>query len=246
MVCVIKHIPLPKEDFLLNKDLKLSEINLLQEIRLKRQDQKFVAIGSAEDERKIKKLNKDPEKNKLKKRVVNEEDTTKLPAEQEVTEQDSEIMETKSFIARVHKVSSPDGNYLVVYRVNGHFRAFNYLMEVLHIFDIEDLFHLYDLVMKQYSEITPEDIELILWGDLKIMMESLTEENVQGDFWNNQQEWEIVRWRLYEACRVCILEFKDGTVIYMLVERRYPLSKKLLQQMLDLGLEVEEESTAAL
>ncbi|GJX78912.1 hypothetical protein Tco_0327061 [Tanacetum coccineum] len=32
----------------------------------------------------------------------------------------------------------------------------------------------------------------------------------------------------------------------MLVERRYPLSKELLQRMLDLGLEVEEESTAAL
>ncbi|GJS33486.1 hypothetical protein Tco_0531868 [Tanacetum coccineum] len=92
---------------------------------------------------------------------------------------DSEIMETKYFIARLNKVSSPDGNYLVVYRVNGHFRAFKYLMEVLHIFYRHDLFHLYDLVMKQYSEITPEDIELILWGDLKIMMESSIEENDQ-------------------------------------------------------------------
>ncbi|GKA18881.1 hypothetical protein Tco_0698796, partial [Tanacetum coccineum] len=70
----------------------------------------------------------------------------------------------------------------------------------------------------------------------KIMMESSTKENDQGDFWNNQQEWEIVKWRLYEACGVCILELKDGTVIYMLVERKYPLSKKLLQQMLDLRL----------
>ncbi|GJX69464.1 hypothetical protein Tco_0305191 [Tanacetum coccineum] len=228
-----------------------------------RQDQNFVAIGSAKDERQIKELNKDPKKKRVIKETPREEDTAKVPAEQEVTEQgtkkrksghvkmlarkrprpqpddgsddehrkclriitfestiDSEIMETKSFIARLHKVSSPDGNYLVVYRVNGHFRAFNYLMEVLHIFDRQDLFHLYDLVMKQYSEITPEDIELILWGDLKIMMESSTEENDQ--------------------------ELKDGTVIYMLVERRYPLSKELLQRMLDLGLEVEEESTAAL
>ncbi|GJT22326.1 hypothetical protein Tco_0892263 [Tanacetum coccineum] len=136
---------------------------------------------------------------------------------------DSEIMETKSFVSKLHKVSSPDGDYLVVYRVNGYFRAFNYLMEVLHIFDRQDLFHLYDLVMKQYSEITPE-----------------------GDFWNNQQDWEIVSWRLYEACGVCILELKDGAVIYMLVERRYPLFKELLQRMLDLGLEVEEESTVAL
>ncbi|GJQ99685.1 hypothetical protein Tco_0522670 [Tanacetum coccineum] len=34
---------------------------------------------------------------------------------------DSEIIETKSFVSKLHKVSSPDGDYLVVYRVNGHF-----------------------------------------------------------------------------------------------------------------------------
>ncbi|GJY63476.1 hypothetical protein Tco_0464936 [Tanacetum coccineum] len=158
---------------------------------------------------------------------------------------DSEIMEKKSFIARLNKVSSPDGDYLVIYRANGNFRAFNYLMEVLHIFDRQDLYHLYNLMMEQYSEITLEGIELILWGDLKIMMESSTEENDQSDFWSNQQDWKIVTWRLYEACGVCILEFEDGTVIHMLVERRYPLSKELLQRMLDLGLEVERESTVA-
>ncbi|GKA23807.1 hypothetical protein Tco_0709840 [Tanacetum coccineum] len=38
-------------------------------------------------------------------------------------------------------------------------------------------------------------------------------------------------------------EFEDGIVIHMLVERRYPLSKALLQRMLDLGLEVERESS---
>ncbi|GJT86264.1 hypothetical protein Tco_1067981 [Tanacetum coccineum] len=218
------------------------------------------------EEIQIKEMNeesKDPKKKRVFNETPREEDTAKVPAEQEVTEQgtkkrksghvkmiakkrprpqpdddsndehrkclrivtfestiDSEIMETKSFVSKLHKVSSLDGDYLVVYRVNGHFRAFNYLMEVLHIFDRQDLFHLYDLVMKQYSKITPEGIELILWGDLKIMMESSTEENDK--------------------------ELKDGTVIHMLVERRYPLSKELLQRMLDLGLEVEEESIVAL
>ncbi|GJS78882.1 hypothetical protein Tco_0728763 [Tanacetum coccineum] len=118
-------------------------------------------------------------------------------------------------------VAAVEGDYLVVYRVNGNFRAFNYLMEVLHIFDRQHLFHLYDLVIKQYLETTPEGIEVILWGDLKIMMESLIEVTDQGDFWNDQQDWEIVTWRLYEALGVCLLEFKDG-------------------------LEVEVESTAAL
>ncbi|GJW87069.1 hypothetical protein Tco_0162409 [Tanacetum coccineum] len=286
MMTYLKHVGGKKHSDLKTKTFE--EIQVLYE-RLKRQDQNFVAIGSAKDERQIKELNKDPKKKRVIKETPREEDTAKVPAEQEVTEQgtkkrksghvkmiarkrprpqpdddsddehrkclriitfestiDSEIMETKSFIARLHKVSSPDGNYLVVYRVNRHFRAFNYLMKVLYIFNRQDLFHLYDLVMKQYSEITPEDIKLILWGDLKVMMESSTEENDQGDFWNNQQKWEIVRWRLYKACGVCILELKDGTVIYMLVEKRYPLSKELLQRMLDFRLVVKEESTAAL
>ncbi|GKB26293.1 hypothetical protein Tco_0865694 [Tanacetum coccineum] len=100
---------------------------------------------------------------------------------------DSEIMERKSVIARLNKVISPDGDYLVIYRANWNFRAFNCLLEVLHIFDKQDLFHLYDLLMEQYSEITLEGIELILWGDLKIMMEFLQEENDQSDFWDDQQ-----------------------------------------------------------
>ncbi|GJZ77586.1 hypothetical protein Tco_0642258 [Tanacetum coccineum] len=73
-------------------------------------------------------------------------------------------MERKSVIDRLDKVSLPDGDYLVIYRANGNSRAFNYLMEVLHIFDRQDLFHLYDLMMEKYSEITLEEFELILWG----------------------------------------------------------------------------------
>ncbi|GKF57979.1 hypothetical protein Tco_0171516 [Tanacetum coccineum] len=91
---------------------------------------------------------------------------------------DSEIIERKSVIARLDKVSSPDGDYLVIYGANGNFRAFSYLLE----------------------------------GDLKIMMQSSQEENDQSDFWDDQHDWEI----------------------------------DLLQRMLDLGLEVERESVAAL
>ncbi|GJV26243.1 hypothetical protein Tco_1378938 [Tanacetum coccineum] len=91
----------------------------------------------------------------------------------------------------------PDGDYLVIYRADGNFRAFNYLMEVLHIFYSQDLFHLYDLIRDQFSEVTLDGFELILWGDLKIMMESSTEGNEQSDFWSGQQDWKIVTWRLY-------------------------------------------------
>ncbi|GJV04979.1 hypothetical protein Tco_1338548 [Tanacetum coccineum] len=164
MMTYLKHVGGKKHADLKNKNFE--EIQVLYK-EVNRSDKNFIAIGSAKDERQIKEMNeesKDPKRKRLKKRVVNEtsreEDTAKL-----------------------HKVSSPDGDYLVVHRVNGHFRAFNYLME----------------------------------GDLKIMMESSTEANDQ--------------------------ELKDGTVVYILVERRYPLSKELLQRMLDLGLEVDSSFT---
>ncbi|GJW42482.1 hypothetical protein Tco_0071281 [Tanacetum coccineum] len=276
MMTYLKHVGNFKHSDLKTK--KFEEIQALYE-KIKRSDEDFISIGSAEDERLIKKMNEkgiDSSKNEMVKEEDKEEEGTKkrksghikIIARKKKRSQsdvdsddehrkclkvvtfestlDSEIMEKKLFIARLNKVSSPDGDYLVIYRANGNFRAFNYLMEVLHIFDRQDLFHLYDLMRDQYSEVTLDGIELILWGDLKIMMESSTEENEQSDFWNDQQDWKIVTWRLYEACGVCILEFEDGIVIHMLVERRYPLSKDLLQRMLDLGLEVERESFVAL
>ncbi|GJU61075.1 hypothetical protein Tco_1238841 [Tanacetum coccineum] len=71
-------------------------------------------------------------------------------------------------------------------------------------------------VRRGYSEVTLDGIELILWGDLKIMIESLTEGNEQSDFWNDQQDWEIVTWRLYEACGVLhTRDIEDGISSYV-------------------------------
>ncbi|GJY58245.1 hypothetical protein Tco_0458137, partial [Tanacetum coccineum] len=180
-----------------HSDLKSKTFEEIQALyaKVKRFDESFTAVGSTEDERRIKENDGvktlDQKRKKPRKQSDVDSDDEHRKCLRIVTFEstiDSEIMEKKSFIARLNKVSSPDGDYLVIYRANGNFRAFNYLME----------------------------------------------------------DWKIVTWRLYEACGVCILEFKDGTVIHMLVERRYPLSKDLLQRMLDLGLEVERESTVAL
>ncbi|GJZ58225.1 hypothetical protein Tco_0613719 [Tanacetum coccineum] len=208
MMTYLKHVGGKKHADLKNKNFE--EIQVLYK-KVKRSDKDFIAIGSAEDERQIKEMNeesKDPKKKRVVNETPREEDTAKVPAEQEVTEQGTKKRKSGhvKMIARKRPRPQPDDdsddehteNFLGL--VNGNFWAFNYLME--------------------YSKITPEGIEMILWGDLKIMMESSTEENDQ--------------------------ELKDGTIIHMLVERRYPLSKELLQRMLDLGLEVEEESTVAL
>ncbi|GKC84125.1 hypothetical protein Tco_1139842, partial [Tanacetum coccineum] len=87
MMTYLKHVRGKKHADLKNKNFE--EIQVLYK-EVKRSDKNFIAIGSAEDKRQIKEMNeesKDPKKKRLKKRVVNEEDTTKVPVEQEVTEQ---------------------------------------------------------------------------------------------------------------------------------------------------------------
>ncbi|GJR48606.1 hypothetical protein Tco_1316709, partial [Tanacetum coccineum] len=84
MMTYLKHVGGKKHSDLKTKTFE--EIQVLYE-RLKRQDQKFVAIGSAKDERQVKELNKDPKKKRVIKETLRKEDTAKVPAEQEVTEQ---------------------------------------------------------------------------------------------------------------------------------------------------------------
>ncbi|GJU03037.1 ribonuclease H-like domain-containing protein [Tanacetum coccineum] len=98
MMTYLKHVGNFKHADLKTK--KFEEIQALYE-KKKRSDEDFIAIGTAEEARLIKKI------------IL-----------------DIEIMGKKSVIARLNKVSSPDGDYLVIYRANGNFRAFNYLIEV--------------------------------------------------------------------------------------------------------------------
>ncbi|GJT46417.1 hypothetical protein Tco_0955132 [Tanacetum coccineum] len=85
---------------------------------------------------------------------------------------------------------------------------------------------------------------LVLLGDLTTIWE--TPETSDDDFWKNQEDWEIIRWRLNESSGVHTLELEDGTMIHMLAERRYPLSRELMIRMLDHGMEVEDENEIAI
>ncbi|GJR52994.1 hypothetical protein Tco_1403515 [Tanacetum coccineum] len=145
---------------------------------------------------------KDSDQKSLKKRVVEEtpkkDDTTEIPAKQDVAKQGTKKRKGGHIKMIVRKKPRHKSN---VDNEDEHRKC-------LKIVTFE--------VMGQYLEITLEGIELILWGDLKIMMESSQEENDQSDFWDDQQDREIVIWRLYKACGVYILELEDGTVIHII------------------------------
>ncbi|GJX28640.1 hypothetical protein Tco_0236719 [Tanacetum coccineum] len=138
MMTYLKHVGNKKHSDLKNKTFE--EIQALYE-KVKRFDESFIVVGSTEDERRIKEVNegvKDPDQKSLKKREK-ERSQSDVDSDDEhrkclkiVTFEgimDSEIMERKSIIAKLNKVISPDGDYLVIYRANGNFRAFNCLLE---------------------------------------------------------------------------------------------------------------------
>ncbi|GJR52434.1 hypothetical protein Tco_1402955 [Tanacetum coccineum] len=162
----------------------------------------------------------------------------------EKSAQDKESLEGISMITELQVIDSPDGQYLIIHRANNHFRAFDTLWEILHILDRQDLQHLYRVVQSYFEHIPPTGLGLILLGDLTTIWE--TPETSDDDFWKNQEDWEIIRWRLNESSGVHTLELEDGTMIHMLAERRYPLSRELMIRMLDHGMEVEDESEIAI
>ncbi|GJX30829.1 hypothetical protein Tco_0240684 [Tanacetum coccineum] len=158
--------------------------------------------------------------------------------------QDRESLEGISMITELQVIDSPDGEYLIIHRENNHFRAFDTLWEILHVLDRQDLYHLYRVVDDYYEHIPPTGLGLMLLGDLTIIWE--TAESSDDDFWKDQEEWEIIRWRFHESSGVHTLEIEDGTMIHMLAERRYPLSRELMMRMLEHGMEVEDESETAI
>ncbi|GJR21338.1 hypothetical protein Tco_0969865 [Tanacetum coccineum] len=65
--------------------------------------------------------------------------------------------------------------------------------------ELEDLEDLYKLVKAKFESTKPmEDLDLLLWGDLKTMFEPHVEDAV----WRNQQAYKVLDWKLYDSCGV--------------------------------------------
>ncbi|GJY38769.1 hypothetical protein Tco_0425133 [Tanacetum coccineum] len=128
-------------------------------------------------------------------------------------------------------------DYYRVFRDNGSSRYIKTFTEMVSRFDRLDFIKLHNLVMQRFSRTNPEGINLVLWGDLRIMFE----ETVDDDIWKNQEKWIIKSWTFYENCGFHILALEDGTEIHMLAERRYPLIRETLERMMELRLTAESE-----
>ncbi|GKD78982.1 hypothetical protein Tco_1341603 [Tanacetum coccineum] len=169
--------------------------------------------------------------------VVSDEEETVNP---EILSAKYPIVDWESQI--LGNVNMEDLHVYKIIRADGNTSYHKSLSSMLRIFDRQDLVDLHRLVMKRFKDTTLEGYNLLLWGDLKVMFEP----NAKDEIWSNQQDWTLISWKLYESCGVHTL-LMDGTLtsFNMLVEKRYPLIKKMLQKMLNWKLEAKAESTMA-
>nr|GEV27539.1 xylulose kinase-1 [Tanacetum cinerariifolium] len=103
--------------------------------------------------------------------------------------------------------------------------------------------------LKTFLQIVPDeegevDYEVLDKRFSIINWETMFKKTIDDDLWKNQEEWILNSWNFYENCGVHTLTLEDGTKIYKLAERRYPLTKETLERMLALRLIAECKSEA--
>ncbi|GJV63327.1 hypothetical protein Tco_1474155 [Tanacetum coccineum] len=172
------------------KDLKLKEFDSIQEMF----DKAFRRVNTSEDFR--------TEFVEGKEKRAGEELVQETIKKQKV-EDDKETAELKQFMEVI-----PDEEEVAINAIPLAVKSLKIMLKSL---DMEDLEDLYKLMKSKYESTRPvEDLDLLLWGDLKIMFEPHIEDE-----------------------------------IYMLVEKKYPLTPLTLSMMLKKKLEIDYQSEMA-
>ncbi|GJX32183.1 hypothetical protein Tco_0242038 [Tanacetum coccineum] len=120
-------------------------------------------------------------------------------------------------------------------RADGSFKRYSSMIRMLQGIDKDDLQTLWKLVKTKHGDTRPEDEhERVLWGDLKFMFEP----DIKSDVWRNLQGYKVTGWKLFDSCGVHFVRF--GNVhIFMLVEKRYPLTRITITNMLNKKLQAD-------
>ncbi|GJS87977.1 hypothetical protein Tco_0770613 [Tanacetum coccineum] len=118
-------------------------------------------------------------------------------------------------------------------RADGSSKRYSSMIRMLQGIDRKDLQTLWKLVKSKHGDTRPEDEhERVLWGDLKVMFEP----NIKSDVWRNLQGYKVTIWKLFDSCGVHFVRFKN-VHIFMLVEKRYPLTPITITNMLNKKLQ---------
>ncbi|GJU46633.1 hypothetical protein Tco_1203899 [Tanacetum coccineum] len=134
---------------------------------------------------------------------------------------------------KIHKEGKK--SYYKIIRADGKSQMYRVFSLMLTSFSREDLEYLYKMVKAKYGSTRPvEDLDLILYGDLKTMFKPHVEDQV----WKNQDDYNVLDWKLYDSYGVHSLRMQH-VYIHMLVEKRYPLTPSTITDMLNKKLQIK-------
>ncbi|GJX74826.1 hypothetical protein Tco_0313421 [Tanacetum coccineum] len=139
---------------------------------------------------------------------------TVVPDEEAIV--DLEVLHTKFPIVDWESQSLGNMHVYKIIRADGNTSYHKTFESMLKSFDRHDLEVLHRLVMERFQDNTPEGYNLMLWGDLKILVDPEQDD----DIWKNQNQWKLIK-------------------------KKYPLTKETLQKMLNWKLEADAESSMA-
>ncbi|GJW54312.1 hypothetical protein Tco_0098397 [Tanacetum coccineum] len=227
--------------------------------RQKKSVQDFVPIGSAEEEKLIKKMNEKAtgEDTSNKEKVLEEPDSTKVEVKKEGNTESTRKRSGRRLKIKATKKSKRQ-------KTDSDLEEEEQLKAFLVIVPDEEGEINYELLNRRYPIVNweskfyhadrygkPHDYYRVFRADgslrhiktfTEIVSRTMFEANAEDDLWKNQEEWILKSWNFYDNCGVHILVLEDGTKFYMLAKRRYLLKKETLERMLALRLIVESES----
>ncbi|GJT06197.1 hypothetical protein Tco_0840659 [Tanacetum coccineum] len=226
---------------------KLSQLKKLKFEEIKEEFEKLVQIDDKDvlveekvtevkEEESVKRTGK-----RKKQKARKEKNVDKSPQGDSDTDKEESVeamnptpLDSKSNIVANWKIFQQcERSIYQIIRANGVDTIYMSLGAMLKDFIREDLIELYRLVMHKYGTNRPEDAyDRVLWSDLKTMFDPPLHEDA---IWSLPLQQKIISWRYYDKCKVHCLTL-EACNIYILADRKYPLSKDACQVMLKMKL----------
>nr|GEV05601.1 hypothetical protein [Tanacetum cinerariifolium] len=207
-----------------------------------------------EESRALKRLNETLAEKAAKKKKLDEEvEELKRHLQIVSNEEDDVYIETTPLALKVPVVDYEIYNehskpYYKIKRADSSHQLYLSFISMLKNFNREDLEVLWRLVKERFATTKPKNFsDDFLMITLGAMFEK---PDIHAQIWKNQRslhgQAKVKSWKLLESCGVQIITFTT-TQLILLVDRKYPLTKFTLNQMINnVRIKVEEESEVSL
>nr|GEX43489.1 long chain base biosynthesis protein 1-like [Tanacetum cinerariifolium] len=207
-----------------------------------------------DENRALQKLNETPAERAAKMRKLDEEVEELRRHLQIVPNEDDNVYTEATPLARkvpvvdyqIIKINNKP--YYKIIRADDTHQLYISFLSLLRNFDREDLEALWRLVKERFSTTNPKNFsEDFLLVSLRAMFEK---PDIHAQIWKTQRNEhgpaKVKGWKLLKSCGAQIITF-ISTQLILLVEKKYPFTRFILDQMLNtVRLEVEEESEVSL